>query len=76
MADWWLIIKAVLAILPWIISNIQEGRIREATLDELTELLAKRWLGRVEAASAAGANANTGGVSFDDPNDRAGRSLD
>lgn len=52
-ATLWLIVKAVLAVLPMIVQMIQTGKIKQATEDELLKALASRLNERIDAAQKA-----------------------
>lgn len=71
MNTFWLIVKAVFVIIPYVIQLIQEGKIREGTIDELEDALTARQKARLDAARAA-----KEGDPIDesiDPNNRATR---
>jgi hypothetical protein len=74
-STFWLLVKALLALVPWLVQEIREGNIKDATLDEVQAALAERWKIRVEAAANARAGLGSSGVLPDlsDPNDRASR---
>lgn len=68
----WLIIKAVLTILPLIIQAIREGRIKDAAQDEILRELLAEHRKRSDTAVAAAADVRSGRVQPDDadPNRR------
>jgi len=71
--SWWTVLKAVIVLLPSIISMVKEGRIRDASMDEVLEALAVLFDTRIKAAEAARQAANEQDWT-NDPNDRANRS--
>lgn len=52
-ATLWLIIKAVLAVLPLVVQMVQSGKIKKANEDELLKALSARLNERIEAAKKA-----------------------
>lgn len=55
MAGIWLVIKAVLTILPVIIEMVRDGKIKTAAYDEVLAALEGRLDERIKAAREAGA---------------------
>lgn len=52
-ATLWLIVRAVLSVLPLIVQMVQTGKIKQATEDELLKALSARLNDRIEAAKKA-----------------------
>lgn len=51
---WWLVIKALLSILPAIISAVRDGKIKSAAQDEVLEALMAGLKTKIDAAIKAG----------------------
>lgn len=64
----WLVIQALMAIIPSIVQAVQEGKIKTATLDEVQLALAVRQSTRVAAAEAAAKEIPDENI---DPNNRS-----
>lgn len=67
---WLLILKAVLTLLPLIVSAVRDGRIKEASEKEIVDAILTLYATRIDRAIRAG-DAAAGSVQPDDPNDRA-----
>lgn len=52
-ANFWLLIKALIAITPWLVTAIQSGRIRAASQQELKDAILSDMDRRIELAKAA-----------------------
>lgn len=51
--QFWLLVKALIAITPWIVTSIQSGRIRASSQEELKNAILKDMDARIVAAQAA-----------------------
>ena len=69
--SWWTVIKAVIVLLPQIITMVREGRIKTAAQDEVLEALASKWDSKIREAEAARQAAKDRTDWSADPNDRA-----
>lgn len=52
-ATFWLLIKALIALVPMVLTAIQEGKIRASSQEEIVNEILKRMSARVDAARAA-----------------------
>lgn len=69
---WLLILKAVLTLLPLIVSAVRDGRIKEASEKEIVDAILALYTKRIENAIRAGDRAyHDDSVQPDDPNDRS-----
>lgn len=68
----WLLFKALLIVVPWLVDAIKKGEIRNASQEELQLAIQSRFSKRVDAAVRARVEpASPTGVQQPDPNDRA-----
>jgi hypothetical protein len=52
-ATFWLLIKALITVTPWLLQAIQEGKIRASSQEELENAIMAKINKRVDAARAA-----------------------
>lgn len=73
---WLLIIKAVLTLLPLIVSAVRDGRIKEASEKEIVDAILTLYAKRIEDAVRAGDRAyHDDSLQPNDPNDRSRHTL-